>query len=191
MRRSLQARFTRRCDDPVLDPASVRPGQPPTPSMNPSDPARTQRPNTTTSNASSPAAAAAGADGGGGGAPTRAFAKGRNDVGRLLRATAYSWQGVRAAWRHEAAFRLEVWLGVPLLALAGWAAPGRWQTLALVLSVLAVWIIELLNSAIEALADAVSVEAHPLIGRAKDMASAAVTLSLLALLLTWGVVFWP
>ena len=166
--------------------------------MNPSEPARTQRPNTTTPISTTPAAAAAAAaegdgdgEGGGGGAPTRAFAKGRNDVGRLLRATAYSWQGVRDAWRHEAAFRLEVWLGVPLLALAGWAAPGRWQALALVVSVLAVWIVELLNSAIEALADAVSVEAHPLIGRAKDMASAAVTLSLLVLLLTWGVVFWP
>ena len=163
--------------------------------MNPSEPARSQRPDTTTPLTTSPAAAAADDDGdndgGGGGTPTRAFAKSRNDLGRLLRATAYSWQGLRAAWRHEAAFRLEVWLGVPLLALAGWAAPGRWQALALVVSVLVVWLVELLNSAIEALADAVSVEAHPLIGRAKDMASAAVTLSLLALLLTWGVVFWP
>ncbi len=168
--------------------------------MNPSKPARSQRPNTSTPSSTTPATPAAApadgdgdgdGDGGGDAAPTRAFAKGHNDVGRLLRATAYSWQGLRAAWRHEAAFRLEVWLGVPLLALAGWAAPGRWQALALVLSVLAVWIVELLNSAIEALADAVSVEAHPLIGRAKDMASAAVTLSLLALLLTWGVVFWP
>ena len=165
--------------------------------MNPSKPARTQRPSTTTPSTTpitpTPAAAAAerDGDGDGDGPPTRAFVKSRNDVGRLLRATGYSWQGVCAAWRHEAAFRLEVWLGVPLLALAGWAAPGRWQALALVVSVLAVWIVELLNSAIEALADAVSVEAHPLIGRAKDMASAAVTLSLLALLLTWGVVFWP
>ena len=163
--------------------------------MNPSKRARTQRPTITTSTTTpitpTPAAAAAERDGDGDGAPTRAFVKSRNDVGRLLRATGYSWQGVRAAWRHEAAFRLEVWLGVPLLALAGWAAPGRWQALALVVSVLAVWIVELLNSAIEALADAVSVEAHPLIGRAKDMASAAVTLSLLVLLLTWGVVFWP
>ena len=161
--------------------------------MNPSKPARSQRPDTTTPITTSPAAAPAddGGGGGGGDTPTRAFAKSRNDLGRLLRATTYSCQGLRAAWRHEAAFRLEVWLGVPLLALAGWAAPGRWQALALVVSVLVVWLVELLNSAIEALADAVSVEAHPLIGRAKDMASAAVTLSLLALLLTWGVVFWP
>ncbi len=124
-------------------------------------------------------------------APARAFAKSRNDIGRLVRATVYSWQGLRAAWQHEAAFRLEVMLGVPLLAVAAWAAPSRWEALALALSVLAVWIVELLNSAVEALADAVSVERHPLIGRAKDMASAAVTCSLLALVLTWGVVFWP
>ena len=145
--------------------------------MNPSDPPRTPAP---------PAATDA-TDG----LPSRAFAKSRNDLGRLVRATAYSWQGLRAAWQHEAAFRLEVMLGVPMLAVAAWAAPNRWQALALGLSVLAVWIVELLNSAVEALADAVSVERHPLIGRAKDMASAAVTLSLLALVLTWGAVFWP
>lgn len=140
--------------------------------MNPSDPTRPQTPTA--------------AD-----APVRAFAKSHNDLGRLVRATGYSWQGVRAAWQHEAAFRLEIILGVPMLAVAAWAAPTRWQALALALSVLAVWIVELLNSAVEALADALSVERHPLIGRAKDMASAAVTVSLLALVLTWGVVFWP
>lgn len=145
----------------------------PTPPMNPSDP---HRPPAPTTNAD---------------APDRAFAKSQNDIGRLVRATGYSWQGLRAAWQHEAAFRLEIMLGVPLLAVAAWAAPSRWHALALAGSVLAVWIVELLNSAVEALADAVSVEHHPLIGRAKDMASAAVTLSLLALVLTWGVVFWP
>lgn len=148
--------------------------------MTPSDPPRPPAPNPPN------APTAASEDG-----PTRAFAKSRNDLARLVRATAYSWQGLRAAWRHEAAFRLELMLGVPMLAVAAWAAPNRWQALALGLSVLAVWIVELLNSAVEALADAVSVERHPLIGRAKDMASAAVTLSLLALVLTWGAVFWP
>ena len=141
--------------------------------MNPSDPTRPTDPTATTE------------------APPRAFVKGRNDIGRLVRASGYSWQGLRAAWRHEAAFRLEVMFGLPMLAVAAWAAPDRWQALALGLSVLAVWIVELLNSAVEALADAVSVEHHPLLGRAKDMASAAVTLSLLVLVLTWGVVFWP
>lgn len=123
-------------------------------------------------------------------APSSPF-KSADDLGRLARAAGFSWQGVRAAWRHEAAFRLEVVLGVPMLAYAAWAAPSRWHALALALSVLAVWVVELLNSALEAVADAVSIEAHPLIGRAKDMGSAAVTTSLLALLLTWGMVFWP
>ena len=123
-------------------------------------------------------------------APSSPF-KSADDLGRLARAAGYSWQGLRAAWRHEAAFRLEVVLGVPMLAYAAIAAPSRWHALALALSVLAVWIVELLNSALEAVADAVSIEAHPLIGRAKDMGSAAVTTSLLALLLTWGAVFWP
>lgn len=110
---------------------------------------------------------------------------------RLVRAARYSWAGWRAAWRHEAAFRLEVSVGLLLLALGWWAAPGRWQALALSLSVLLVWIVELVNSAIEALADAVSLGAHPLLGRAKDLGSGAVTISLLGVLLTWVVVFWP
>lgn len=147
--------------------------------MNPSDSPRPAAPTV-------PTTAAAAAE-----APPRAFAKSRNDIGRLVRAIGYSCQGVRAAWQHEAAFRLEVMLGLPLLAVAAWAAPNRWQALALGLSVLAVWIVELLNSSVEALADALSVDHHPLIGRAKDMASAAVTLSLVVLVLTWGVVFWP
>jgi diacylglycerol kinase (ATP) len=110
---------------------------------------------------------------------------------RVLAAAGYSWAGLKAAVRHEAAFRQELALGIPLVALAWWLAPGRWQALALTASVVLVWIVELLNSAIEALADTVSREAHPLIGRAKDLGSAAVMGSLLLCGLTWAVVFWP
>ena len=110
---------------------------------------------------------------------------------RVLAAAGYSWAGLKAAVRHEAAFRQELALGIPLVALAWWLAPGRWQALALTASVVLVWIVELLNSSIEALADAVSREAHPLIGRAKDLGSAAVMGSLLLCGLTWAVVFWP
>jgi diacylglycerol kinase (ATP) len=110
---------------------------------------------------------------------------------RVLAAAGYSWAGLKAAVRHEAAFRQELALGIPLLALAWWLAPGRWQALALTASVVLVWIVELLNSSIEALADTVSREAHPLIGRAKDLGSAAVMGSLLLCGLTWAVVFWP
>lgn len=117
--------------------------------------------------------------------------KSKPGLSRLRRALGYSWAGLRAAVRHEAAFRQELALGLPALLLAWWLAPGRWQALALTASVLLVWVVELLNSAIEAVADAVSVERHPLLGRAKDLGSAAVMLCLLLAVITWAVVFWP
>ena len=117
--------------------------------------------------------------------------KSRSGWRRVIAAAGYSWAGLKAAVRHEAAFRQELALGIPLVALAWWLAPGRWQALALTASVVLVWIVELLNSSIEALADTVSREAHPLIGRAKDLGSAAVMGSLLLCGLTWAVVFWP
>jgi diacylglycerol kinase (ATP) len=115
----------------------------------------------------------------------------RRGLPRLVAAGRYALAGWRATWRHEAAFRQEVLLGVPLIALAGWLAPGRWQLLTLVGSVVLVWMAELLNSAVETLADAVSSQPHPLIGRAKDQASGAVLLSLLMAAATWAAVFWP
>jgi diacylglycerol kinase (ATP) len=110
---------------------------------------------------------------------------------RIVAAAGYSWAGLRAAVRHESAFRQELALGIPLLALAWWLAPGRWEALALSASIVLVWIVELLNSAVEALADMISVERHPLIGRAKDLGSAAVMCSLLLAASTWAVVLWP
>jgi len=98
---------------------------------------------------------------------------------------------VRAALRHEAAFRQELVLGLPLLVLAWVLAPTRWQALALSASVVLVWVVELLNSAIEAVADALSPHHHPLLGRAKDMGSAAVMLALALCVATWVVVFLP
>ena len=122
--------------------------------------------------------------------PPSAF-KSSPGLARVVAATRYSWQGLRAAWRHEAAFRQEVMLGVPLLALAWWGAPTPLQALALSASVLLVWIVELLNSALEALADAIGVEPHPLLGRAKDLGSAAVFFSLALCGVSYAVVFWP
>ena len=110
---------------------------------------------------------------------------------RLPRALAYSWAGLRAAWRHEAAFRQEAAIGVPAIVLAPVVAPTRWQALALVGVVLLVWLVELLNSALETLADAAVPEHHELVGRAKDIASAAVLVSLVLAVLTWLVVLWP
>ena len=122
---------------------------------------------------------------------TQSAFKSRGGLKRVWRAMGYSLAGLRAAVRHEAAFRQELALGVPLLLLVPWLAPGRWQALMMAGSVVAVWVVELLNSALEALADALTVEPHPLLGRAKDLGSAAVMLCLLFAAVVWAVVLWP
>ena len=122
--------------------------------------------------------------------PVSSF-KSRGGFKRLAAATTYSIRGFAAAWRHEAAFRQEVVAGVLLLPVAIWLAQSLRQAAALIGAVVLVWLVELLNSAIEALADAVSLERHPLIGRAKDLGSAAVLLSLLLAACVWLAVLWP
>jgi diacylglycerol kinase (ATP) len=124
------------------------------------------------------------------GLPSPSF-KSRGGLQRVWNAGRHSLAGVRAAVRHEAAFRQELAVGIPLLLLAPWLAPGRWQLLAMIASVLLVWVVELLNSAVEALADAVSGDHHPLLGRAKDLGSAAVMLCLLQVAGVWAVALWP
>ena len=114
--------------------------------------------------------------------------KGHRGFTRVLRATRHSRDGLTAAYRHEAAFREEVVLGVPLAALGWWLAPTALGGILLVASVVAVLVVELLNSAIEAVADAVTTDEHPLVKRAKDMGSAAVLLSLAAAAATWATV---
>ena len=111
--------------------------------------------------------------------------KSRPGLARVWHAARYSRDGLLAAFRHEAAFRQELAIGLPLIALAWWIAPSRWQALAMTLSIVAVFVVELLNSAVEALSDAVSLESHPLIKRAKDMGSAAVMLSVATAVLVW------
>ena len=123
--------------------------------------------------------------------PAPSAFKSRPGLARIVAAARYSWLGLRAAWRHEAAFRQEVVLGVPLLVLAWWGAPTRLQALALSATVALVWIVELLNSALEALADAIDTQPHPMLGRAKDLGSAAVFASLVLCGLSYAVVFWP
>ena len=123
--------------------------------------------------------------------PKESAYKSRGGLKRVWQAVGYSLAGLRAAVRHEAAFRQELALGLPLLLLVPWLAPGRWQALMMAGSVVAVWVVELLNSALEALADALSVERHPLLGRAKDLGSAAVMLSLFFAVVVWAVALWP
>lgn len=100
-------------------------------------------------------------------------------AGRLARATRASLLGLKAGWRHEAAFRQEVWLALVLLPLGIWLAPSLAYGVLMAASIVLVWCIEMVNSAVEALADAISLEHHPLLGRAKDLGSAAVFFSLL------------
>jgi diacylglycerol kinase (ATP) len=110
---------------------------------------------------------------------------------RVWRAMQYSSAGLIAAVRHEAAFRQELAIGLPLMMLAWWLAATRWQALALCASIVFVWIIEIVNSAIEALADTVTLEEHPLIKRAKDLGSAAVMMSIASAVAVWVTVLWP
>lgn len=111
-------------------------------------------------------------------------------IGRIYNAFRYSILGLRAALTHEAAFRQELLLVAVLTPVALWM--GRTPVeVAVLLGVLAlVLIVELVNSAIEALADAISIEHHALLGRAKDIGSAAVMLSLLTAFGIWATVLY-
>lgn len=117
--------------------------------------------------------------------------KSRGGWRRIWRAGLNSRAGFAHAWRHEAAFRQELAIGVPLAVAAWWLADSPTEALALSAVIVLVWIVELLNSALEALADAVCVEPHPLIGRAKDIGSAAVMLAIGLAVLTWAVILLP
>jgi len=108
---------------------------------------------------------------------------------RVANAARYSMQGLVAALRYESAFRQELLLAAILTPAAFWVGQNAAQILLLVGSLVLVLIVELLNSAIEAVADAVSLETNQLIGRAKDLGSAAVFLSLLLCAIVWLVLF--
>jgi diacylglycerol kinase (ATP) len=116
--------------------------------------------------------------------------KGRTGIDRIRRAMGYSLDGLRAAYTGESAFRQEVWLLVVATPLAFWLGQG-WVQIALLLgSLMGVLITELLNSGIEAAIDRVSFELHDLSKRAKDLASAAVLLSLLLCGGIWAAAAW-
>jgi diacylglycerol kinase (ATP) len=104
---------------------------------------------------------------------------------RLLRATVNTWNGFLAATRSEEAFRQELIVLVFAVPLAFVVAEATWKRLALIGVVLLLLVVELLNTAIEKLADRVSRETDPQIGRVKDMGSAAVGLTLVIAGLTW------
>ncbi|OED38617.1 diacylglycerol kinase [Chromatiales bacterium (ex Bugula neritina AB1)] len=104
---------------------------------------------------------------------------------RLVAAAGFSIQGMVAGYRNEAAFRQEVWLLVVLVPVALWFGDSISESLLLISSLLALLIVELLNSAVEAVVDRTGEEYHELSGRAKDMGSAAVLLTLITVVLVW------
>jgi len=115
--------------------------------------------------------------------------KGRTGLRRIWNAFHYSIAGLGAAYRHEDAFRTELWLAMLLVPVALWFGPSGIAKALLVGSVLLVLVVELLNSAIEATVDRISLEDHRLAKRAKDIGSAAVLISLCNVLMVWVLVF--
>jgi diacylglycerol kinase (ATP) len=114
--------------------------------------------------------------------------KGKTGLRRLWNAFGYSLAGFRAAYKHEDAFRQEVLLAVIMVPLAVFLPASHIGKALMIGSVLLVIMIELLNSAIEAAVDRISLENHRLAKRAKDIGSAAVLVSLVNVLVVWGLV---
>ena len=117
--------------------------------------------------------------------------KGRRGLARILDATGYSLAGLRAAYRGEAAFRQLLWLNLLLLPLACLVDVGRTERALLMLVPLLALVVELLNSAIEAVIERYGPEHHELAGRAKDMGSAAVFVLMMNVLVCWGLILVP
>ena len=111
--------------------------------------------------------------------------QGLKGLARIIKASVYSWQGLRAAWRHEAAFREELCLSIVLIPLGLYLGENGVEKALLVASVMLLPLVEILNSAIEAVVDRSGSEHHELAGRAKDMGSAAVVLAIALLVVVW------
>jgi len=113
---------------------------------------------------------------------------GTRGLKHIIQAGGYSLKGLKAAITHEEAFRLELMAMVVMLPLAIWLGQSAIEYALLVGSLLLVLIVELINSALEAVVDRVGVEHHELSGRAKDIGSAAVFIALVNVAVIWGVI---
>jgi diacylglycerol kinase (ATP) len=112
--------------------------------------------------------------------------KGKTGLRRLWNALFYSFDGLAAAFRHEDAFRQELVLACVLVPVALYLPFGVAMKTMMIASVLAVLVVELLNSGIEAVTDRISLEDHALAKRAKDLGSAAVMLSVANVIFVWA-----
>jgi len=116
---------------------------------------------------------------------------GATGIKRILNAAVYSWQGLKAAYINEAAFRQEIWLALILAPAGIYLGDTLLDKAVLVCSLLFVLITELLNSAIEAIIDRISDEHHELSGRAKDIGSATVLIAIIMAIIIWLAVLLP
>lgn len=116
--------------------------------------------------------------------------KGKTGLRRIWNAFHYSLDGLSAAYRYEDAFRQETWLAMVALPLALWLGDSALERVMMIGSVLLVLIVELVNSAIEATVDRVSLERHQLAKRAKDIGSAAVLIALINAAVVWGLLLF-
>ena len=111
-------------------------------------------------------------------------------LNRVVLATRNSLRGMAHCYRNEAAFRQEVWAACILVPAGLWLGQTGVERLLLVGSVFLLLLVEIVNSAIEAVVDRISTERHPLSGYAKDLGSAAVFFALVLLFSTWALVLW-
>ncbi len=111
-------------------------------------------------------------------------------VRRIVNATRYSLCGLAATWRHEEAFRLEILASMVMIPASFWIGRNAVEISLLTGTCFIVLITELLNSAIETIVDRIGTEHHELSGRAKDIGSAAVLVSLVMTVLTWGLIIY-
>lgn len=116
--------------------------------------------------------------------------KGKTGLKRLINAAGYSADGFKAAYKHEDAFRQETHLALVLIPLAVWLGNTGVERALMIGSVLFVLIVELLNSAVEAAVDRISLDRHHLIKRAKDMGSAAVLIALINVVVVWALMIF-
>lgn len=117
---------------------------------------------------------------------------GKKGIARVIAATGYSWKGLKAAYRSEAAVRQELFAGVFVIPLAFYFAQNGVELALLLASAMLVFLMELVNSAIEAIIDRISSELHPLSGQAKDIGSALVMIAMVIFAIVWGaIIFYP
>lgn len=109
----------------------------------------------------------------------------RKGLARIVAATQYSLRGLRAAYRNEEAIRQELWAGIVIIPLAFLIADSGVELALLLGSAILIFLMELVNSAIESVVDRISLEYHPLSGQAKDIGSALVMVALLIFTVVW------